>query len=89
MALGADARDILALVCRQGLLPAGAGLGIGLAASLAVNRLLASALVQVSPADPISLAAAAGALVFAAVLGSLIPARRAVRVDPIVALREA
>jgi putative ABC transport system permease protein len=87
IAVGAEAGDILALVCRQGLLPSGLGLTLGLAASLAVNRVLASALVQVSPADPISLAAASAALAAAAILGCLIPARRALRVDPIVALR--
>ncbi|HEV3312744.1 MAG TPA: ABC transporter permease [Chloroflexota bacterium] len=87
MAVGAEAHDILALVCRQGLLPLGLGLTIGLAASLAVNRVLASLLVQVSPSDPISLIVASAALVVSATLGCLIPARRAMRVDPIVALR--
>jgi predicted permease len=87
LALGAEARDILVLVCRQGLLPLGLGLIAGLAASLAVNRVLASALVQVSPADPLSLGAATAALIVSAVLGCLIPARRAIRVDPMVALR--
>jgi putative ABC transport system permease protein len=87
MAVGAESHDILALVCRQGLLPLGLGLTIGLAASLAVNRVLASLLVQVSPADPISLVVASAALAVSATLGCLIPARRAMRVDPIVALR--
>jgi len=87
MAVGAESHDILALVCRQGLLPLGLVLTIGLAASLAVNRVLASLLVQVSPADPISLVVASAALVVSATLGCLIPARRAMRVDPIVALR--
>jgi putative ABC transport system permease protein len=87
MALGADARDILALVYRQGLLPLGLGLTIGLAASFGVNRVLASAFVHVSPADPLSLAVASAALVVSAMLGCLIPARRAMRIDPIVALR--
>jgi ABC-type lipoprotein release transport system permease subunit len=54
---------------------------------LAVNRVLAAALVQVSPSDPISLIVAAAALVVSAMLGCLIPARRAMRVDPMVALR--
>ena len=65
----------------------GLGLTIGLAASFAVNRVLAAALVQVSPADPISLAVASAALVVSASLGCLIPARRAMRLDPVVALR--
>jgi putative ABC transport system permease protein len=87
LAVGAEAHDILALVCREGLLPVRLGLTIGLAASVAVNRILAFALVQVSPADPLSLVAASVAPVVAAMLGCLIPARRAMRVDPIVALR--
>jgi ABC-type antimicrobial peptide transport system permease subunit len=87
MAVGADARDVLVLVSRQGLLPSAIGLVIGLAASGLVNRLLASELVQVSPSDPLSLAVASAALIGSAVLGCLIPARRAMRVDPIVALR--
>jgi len=87
MTMGAGARDILILVCRQGLLPSAVGLTIGLVASLAVNRALASELVQVSPWDPVSLLGAALTLIGAATLGCLIPARRAMRVDPMVALR--
>jgi putative ABC transport system permease protein len=86
--LGANAWDILTLVCRQGLLPSLIGLTIGLIASLAVNRLLASELVQVSPWDPASLAVAALTMIAAASLGCLIAARRAIRLDPIVALRQ-
>jgi predicted permease len=85
--LGAGARDILALVCRQGLLPSALGLAIGLVASLGVNRMLASQLVQVSPWDPATLAIAALSMSAAASVGCLIPALRAMRVDPIVALR--
>jgi putative ABC transport system permease protein len=87
MAIGASARDILKLVFLQGMLPLGIGLTIGLAASFAVNRLLKSELVQVSPADPITLVVASAVLVLSATLGCLIPARRAMRVDPVVALR--
>ena len=87
MAVGAEARDIFALVSRQGLLPSALGLAIGLVASLALNRVLASVLVEVSPRDPLSLAVASAALVASAMLGCLIPARRAMRVNPIVALR--
>jgi putative ABC transport system permease protein len=87
LALGATASDILDLVFKQGMLYVGVGLGIGLAASLAINRLLKAELVQVSPSDPITLAAVSAALIVAAVLGCLIPARRAMRVDPLVALR--
>ena len=87
MTLGASARDILTLVCRQGLLPSALGLTIGLVASLGINRLLASELVQVSPWDPAALAVAALTMSVAATVGCLIPAVRAMRVDPIVALR--
>jgi putative ABC transport system permease protein len=87
MAIGATAGDIRKLVFRQGMLPVGIGLTIGLAASFAVNRVLESALVRVSPTDPITLVGAAATLILAAVLGCLIPARRAMRVDPAVSLR--
>ena len=87
MALGAAVRDVLSLVFREGLLPVGIGLAIGLAASLAVNRVLKSELVQVSPGDPLTLIVTSAVLIFSAALGCWIPARRAMRVDPAVALR--
>lgn len=87
MAIGATTRDILGLVFVQGMIPLGIGLAIGLAASLGVNRLLQSMLIQVSPSDPITLAAASAVLILAAALGCLVPALRAMRVDPVVALR--
>jgi hypothetical protein len=87
MAIGATASDILSLVLKQGMLYAGLGLGIGLAASLGVNRILKSELVQVSPSDPFTLVVASITLILAAMAGCLIPARRAMSVDPSVALR--
>jgi putative ABC transport system permease protein len=87
MAIGARAHHIAALVCRQGLVPSGVGLGIGLAASLAVNRVLASMLVRVSTSDPLTLSVAAAALAGAALLGCLMPTWRALRQSPVVALR--
>lgn len=87
MAIGATAGDIRRLVLMQGMLPLGIGLAIGLAGSLAVNRLLKSELIQISPADPVTLLVASLVLIIAALLGCLIPARRAMRVDPLVALR--
>jgi len=87
LAIGATGRDILRLVFGQGMIPLGIGMVIGLTASLAVNRVLKSVLVQVSPYDPVTLAIASAVLIFAALLGCLIPARRAMRVDPAVALR--
>jgi ABC-type antimicrobial peptide transport system permease subunit len=85
--MGATASDIRALVLRLGVLPLGTGLAVGLTASVAVNRLLAAELVRVSAADPIALMTSSAALVSAAALGCLIPVRRALRVDPAVALR--
>jgi putative ABC transport system permease protein len=87
MAVGATASDILQIVFREGIRPLGMGLSIGLAASLAVNRILKAELIEVSPSDPATLVVASAVLIAAAMLGCLIPARRAMRVDPIVALR--
>jgi len=88
MAIGGTPNDILKLVFRQGMLPLAIGLAIGLTASFAVNRLLRSMLVQVSPTDPITLVVASTVLILAGTLGCLIPARRAMQVDPVVALRD-
>ena len=79
---------ILALVFRQAMAPLAVGLLAGLAAALAVNGLLASLLVEVSPADPVTLVGTCCVLIVAALLGCWIPARRALRVDPLVALRQ-
>lgn len=87
MAIGATAQDIITLVLRQGMIPLGIGLTVGLAASVAVNRVLQSMLVRVSPSDPITLSVVSGVLIVSAILGCWIPARRAMRVDPVVALR--
>lgn len=87
MAIGATASDIRKLVFNQGMLPLGIGLAIGLAASFGVNRLLASELVRVSPGDPVTLAIVSAVLLLSATLGCMVPARRAMRVDPLVALR--
>jgi ABC-type antimicrobial peptide transport system permease subunit len=88
MAIGGTARDILPLVCRQGLTTLALGLSIGLAAALTMLPALKAVLIHVSPADPLTLLGAAGALSGAALLGCLIPARRAMRVDPLLALRQ-
>jgi putative ABC transport system permease protein len=87
MALGATARDILALVFMEGMPQLGIGLAAGLGASLAVNRVIESQLVQVSPSDPATLFVVAAILVATATLGCWIPARRAMRTDPVDAIR--
>lgn len=86
-ALGATGFDIVTLVLREGLLSLAIGLAAGLTASFFVNRLLQSILIQVSPTDPASLLIASLVLTIAALLGCLLPARRAMRTDPAIALR--
>jgi putative ABC transport system permease protein len=87
MALGADRNDMLKLVVRQGMILAGIGVAIGLAASLGLNRFLATLLFGVKTSDPITYAAVAIILVSVAFLATYIPARRATKIDPLVALR--
>ncbi len=87
MAIGAAAEDIRGMVLRDGMLPAATGMIAGLAASFAVNRILQSQLVGVSPYDPLTMAGAPVALILVALLACQIPARRAMNVDPAVALR--
>jgi len=87
MALGATRADVLLLVLRQGLVLIGIGLLVGIAGALALTRWLETLLFGVRPADPASFAAVAVLLLAAGALASYIPARRATRVDPMVALR--
>jgi putative ABC transport system permease protein len=87
IAIGATTGDIRRLIFREGMLPVAAGLILGLTLSLAVNRILQSQLVGVSPYDPVTLAAAPILLILVALLACEIPSRRAVHVDPAVALR--
>ena len=86
-ALGAEGGDILRLVVRQGALLAGLGAVIGLALAFAATRGLSSFLFGVSAFDPVVFSGVTAALVGSAVIASLVPARRATRVDPLVALR--
>ncbi len=86
MAVGADARRIAQLVAAESARMVGVGAVLGLAASLVVSRLLTGFLYGVGPADPVALGAAALVLATAAVLATVLPVRRAVRVDPVVAL---
>jgi predicted permease len=87
VALGAQQGDILRLIVGQGLRLTAAGLVIGTAISLAFTRLLTGLLFGVKPTDPITLGAVALLLAFVALAACYIPARRAMRVDPMVALR--
>ncbi len=87
MALGANARDLMRLVVGQGIRVVLAGVAAGLLASFAATRLLSGMLFGVSPLDPFTFATVAGVLLAAALLASFVPARRATRVDPMVALR--
>jgi putative ABC transport system permease protein len=87
IALGANRPAVLGMVVRQGMTLVVLGLGIGLLASWASSRLLADQLFQVSGADPATYAAVAVTLLVVALVANLIPARRAMRVDPVSALR--
>jgi putative ABC transport system permease protein len=87
MALGARRSEVLALLLRQVSSPVLAGIGVGLAASLGLTRVLASMLFGVTPTDPATFAAVVVALSGVAALACYLPARRAMRVDPTVALR--
>jgi len=87
MALGASAGDVRRLILVQGMKPALVGVGGGLIGALAATRLLSSMLFHVSPMDPSTFAAVAIGLMGVAVLACLIPAMRATRIDPTIALR--
>jgi putative ABC transport system permease protein len=87
VALGASAREVVTMVMRQGLRLAAAGLAIGLILSFLLKGVLRGLLVGVSATDPATLAVTALLLLLVAVIASYLPARRAARVDPMVALR--
>jgi len=87
IALGADRQDILKLVVRQGFKLALLGVTMGVAGALLLTRFLSSLLYEVSPHDPLTFAGVAALLMLVALAASYIPARRAMKLDPIVALR--
>jgi putative ABC transport system permease protein len=87
MALGAQPHDLLRMTLRYGLAIACAGLALGLAGALALTRVMQSVLYNVKAADPLTYAGASVLLLTVALLATYIPARRAARVDPVVALR--
>ena len=87
MALGARVRDVLKLVVKNGMSLAVIGVIVGLAGAYGLTRLLASLLVGVAPTDIVTFSIVTFVLLVVALLASYIPARRATKVDPLVALR--
>jgi ABC-type antimicrobial peptide transport system permease subunit len=87
MALGAQRRDVLRLVLGQGAIMALIGVAIGVAAALGLTRLMASQIFGVSAHDPLTFAGVGALLILVALAACYIPARRAMQVDPVVALR--
>jgi predicted permease len=87
MALGAGRGSVMGLVLKQGVTLVSAGVVLGLGAAFAITRLLASLLFGVSAADPITFVGTSAVLLIVALLASYVPARRATKVDPIIALR--
>jgi ABC-type antimicrobial peptide transport system permease subunit len=88
MALGARQSEVLWWVAGRGMLVAACGIGAGLASAYGLSRLLATLLFEIQPRDSATYVAVAGTLAAVALIACLAPARRALRVDPIVALRE-
>jgi putative ABC transport system permease protein len=86
-ALGATTGDVLRLILRGGMLLSGLGLLLGFGGALGLTRLLQTLLFGIGPRDPVTIAAVAGILACVAMLACYIPARRASKVDPVVALR--
>ena len=89
MAIGGSSGDMLKLIYSEGMRYVACGLLLGIIGAVAFVRLLGSAVPNLSSVDPIAYVAAAAVLVMTASVACLIPARRAVRVDPVVALRDA
>jgi ABC-type antimicrobial peptide transport system permease subunit len=87
MALGAGARQVSWLILRRGLVQLALGLTVGLAGALALSRLMQSVLIQIGPGDPMTFAVITLLLTAVSITACLLPARRATRVDPLVALR--
>ena len=87
MALGAQSRDMLALVMSESMALVATGIALGIAGALAAGRLVSSLLFGLEAADTLSLVAAIGMMVVTAAVAGYVPARRAARIDPMIALR--
>jgi ABC-type antimicrobial peptide transport system permease subunit len=87
-ALGASPAALIAMVLRQGLLLTLAASAIGLTAAVALTRFMAAMLFNVTPTDPLTFALVGGVLALVAMTATFVPARRAMRVNPVTALRE-
>jgi len=87
MALGAQRRGVVQMILRQVFVLAALGLAIGVPVALGASKLVASFLFELKPKDPLAFAAAVAILLGAAILAGYAPARRASRIDPMVALR--
>ncbi|HEX9580282.1 MAG TPA: FtsX-like permease family protein, partial [Gemmatimonadales bacterium] len=88
IALGALPWSVMRMVVRRGLLLVACGLAIGIGGAVAATRVLSGLLYDVSPTDPLAFATVAAVLALAGLVASYVPARRAARVDPMVALRQ-
>jgi putative ABC transport system permease protein len=87
MALGAVASEVIWLVMREVLVLVGSGVALGLLAAVGLSRVVRSQLYGITPTDPLTILAAAAALGVVALVAGYIPARRATRVNPVLALR--
>ena len=87
IALGAPAASVLRLVLRQGLLLVSIGLALGVAAAVAITRVIRTFLWGITPTDPVTFMIVSAALAATALIARYVPARRALKIDPIIALR--
>jgi putative ABC transport system permease protein len=87
LALGATNRELIWMVLRDCMIVATVGLAVGTGAALALGRFAGALLFQIGPNDPVSLAAAAAVMLMVALVAGILPARRASRVDPVLALK--
>ena len=87
VALGASARNVLLLIVRQGIFPALLGLAVGISGALALTRVLVNQLYEVKATDPLTFLCVTAILLLVALAACCLPARRAARIDPMVALR--